>query len=278
MTSEKKQTIRRANHTSDPFYRAARATAQDKKISYDALGMLNYLLSKPDNWKVQPADLERTDCGRNKVYRVLKALIAAGYVQRIIHRDDKGRTIEVEYIVYELKQPLSENQEVDNQDVDNGHIKYKRGVHTKDIAANAAPPRKPRTKPLFDAVASHLFRIHGNVPKELAGRIGKAVAAIREMEPDGSEDELAAAVRDFHFWYMKRYQGIEAPKDAAKIQSHWLQWRDASNGGGTVAAERTAAIREQAEKDAITAARRKAHEERQAQFIASFDPARYGVE
>lgn len=78
MTSEKR--IHRAKHdTENPYYIASRDTAQDKLISYDALGMLNYILSKPDDWVVQPSDLEREKCKRGKVYSILKVLIGLLY-------------------------------------------------------------------------------------------------------------------------------------------------------------------------------------------------------
>lgn len=94
--------IRRAKHDKEnPYYMAARSTAQDKGISYDALGMLNYILSKPDDWEIQPHDLEREKCGRDKVYIVLKELIKAHYVERVYHRNDKKRIIAVEYIAHE---------------------------------------------------------------------------------------------------------------------------------------------------------------------------------
>lgn len=107
------ETIRRANHGKEhPYYLATRASAQDKSISYEALGMLQYLLSKPNDWRVQPKDLVREGCGITKVYKLLKELIAAGYIERIYNRDEMGRVLSVEYAVDEVKKPLDEKPQM----------------------------------------------------------------------------------------------------------------------------------------------------------------------
>lgn len=253
MSEAKKQTIRRADHTVDLFYRSARATAQDKQISYDALGMLNYLLSKPDYWKVQPHDLERLACGRNKVYRILKELISSGYITRIIHKDDKGRTKEVEYIVYEVKQPLSENQEVDNQEVENGDSRYKREEKTKEVE-ESAPKKKPvkttRTpeqiaqdeiaQAWFDAVGGF-----GTAPtyyrKEAAllieqGATAELVALMAAERNTGREDtyKLAWLVEDWPEWNAQRERRAREQNEIERqrrIADQERAWRREILGG-----------------------------------------------
>lgn len=65
-----------------PSFFSLRTTPEDKSISYGALGMWNYLMSLPDTWKIrlQPKDLERKDCGIDKVYKLLEELQEAGYI------------------------------------------------------------------------------------------------------------------------------------------------------------------------------------------------------
>lgn len=223
----KDRNIRRADYTQDPYYRAARATAQDKAISYDALGVMNYLLSKPDNWVIQPDDLERHQCGRNKVYKVLRELMSAGYMQRVMRRDSKGRVIEVEYILHELKRPLSENQEVDYQDVEKRDITYKREEHNRDIAADK-PPRKRKTDPLFDALAAQVFGVTTVTP-EFGGRIAKLRKALGALEPDNG-GRLATDIPVFVTWYKAAYPGASVPRDPVKFLEHWQAWRNNANG------------------------------------------------
>lgn len=73
--------IQRATHNQQhPYFQIVRGVAQNKAISYEALGMLAYLLSKPDDWKIVPDDLKRAGCGRDKVYKLLKELETAGHI------------------------------------------------------------------------------------------------------------------------------------------------------------------------------------------------------
>lgn len=103
--------IVRASHDSEnPYFMMLRATAQNKALSYEARGLIAYLLSKPDDWEVMIEDLCQ-ECGRGRVYRIIKDLLDAKYLERIYHRDDKGKIVYVEYVVHE--QPFIENPKVD---------------------------------------------------------------------------------------------------------------------------------------------------------------------
>lgn len=107
-------TIRRADHNAqNRYFLLLRATAQDTRLSFEARGVLTYLLSKPDDWQLQIDDLMREgDIGRNRVYRLLKELTGAGYLQRGFERDDKMRVRGVLYLVYE--EPFTGNQKTDD--------------------------------------------------------------------------------------------------------------------------------------------------------------------
>lgn len=105
-------TIIRGIHDKDnPYYVASRAVAQDTRLSYEALGLLTYLLSKPDNWQVDIDDLQRDGCGRDKVYRIIAELKAAGYLTRTKYRDDKGRWQWEPYRLFESPQPVTPDTE-----------------------------------------------------------------------------------------------------------------------------------------------------------------------
>lgn len=76
--------IIRAAHDSDhPAVEVVRSTAQNKALSYEALGMLTYLLSQADDWIIGVDDLIREGCGRDKAYRILKELTDAGYLTHV---------------------------------------------------------------------------------------------------------------------------------------------------------------------------------------------------
>lgn len=75
--------IRAAHDKEHPYVMISRASAQNKQLSYDALGMLTYLLSQADDWVVVVDDLIRQGCKRDKVYRILNDLRNAGYLVHV---------------------------------------------------------------------------------------------------------------------------------------------------------------------------------------------------
>ncbi len=95
-------------------------TANDNQLSIDALGLLVFLLSKPNDWQVNVANLrKRFEIGRDRVYAILKQLESAGYVRKSQSKKSKSNQFcTVEYIVFdtpeaakseELNEPLPEN-------------------------------------------------------------------------------------------------------------------------------------------------------------------------
>lgn len=84
-------------------------------LSFRAMGLLSYLLSKPDHWSVSVtqlvssvADSGKAD-GRDAVYAMLKELIKAGFVQRNTVRDESGKMMGSDYIVFD--QPVTPTDE-----------------------------------------------------------------------------------------------------------------------------------------------------------------------
>jgi hypothetical protein len=112
---------------SDRFAIIPNAVAEDSRISFEARGVLCYLLAKPHNWQVQIADIQKAGgIGRDKVYRILNELKDAGYIKVTIKRDEQARIVSHDYVVYddavpdqlpfpektEVDEPLTENTEV----------------------------------------------------------------------------------------------------------------------------------------------------------------------
>jgi hypothetical protein len=97
------QTIFRiARDREHPFTSVPNALAQDNSLSFEARGLLLYLLSKPDDWTVQMHDLELAapKTGEEKVRRIVKELLDAGYMERVTSHDENGR-FHTETRVYE---------------------------------------------------------------------------------------------------------------------------------------------------------------------------------
>lgn len=107
-TEEKKTNntvIRVVKNKDNPYVMLNKVFLSDDSISWKAKGILAYMLSKPDDWKLRVKDLikQSTD-GTDSVYSGLKELRSNGYMQLIEYRC-KGKIVEVEYLVCEQKQP-----------------------------------------------------------------------------------------------------------------------------------------------------------------------------
>ncbi|MEN8180589.1 MAG: hypothetical protein ABFS39_18480 [Pseudomonadota bacterium] len=80
---------------------------EDSRLSWAARGLLGYLLSRPDDWKVLVNDLRnRGDLGRDGIYKLLRELREAGYVRFLRSRDKQGRIHGGAYIVQEIANSL----------------------------------------------------------------------------------------------------------------------------------------------------------------------------
>jgi hypothetical protein len=96
-------TIIRTIHEKN-FTIIANGCLQDDSLSAEALGVLCYLLGRPDNWTVRPTQLaDRFDCGREKIDRIIKELVTTGYVIKTQTRDPVNKTWNpIEYTVYQI--------------------------------------------------------------------------------------------------------------------------------------------------------------------------------
>lgn len=143
--TEKKKYLRRAIHDKqNPYLMVKRTTAQDKRLSYEARGMLVYILSQRDDWRVQPNELMIEGCGRDKVYRILKELMKLGYVEHEKSFDNQHKIIWGDYIVHEY--PQTENPDTENQEMDLGEKPFPENPDTEKPHSNKYPKKKPVSK------------------------------------------------------------------------------------------------------------------------------------
>jgi len=67
----------------DRYFVASNAPFHDERLSWEARGLMGYLLSKPDGWEVRVGDLLAAgNAGRDKMRRMLKEMQSAGYLVR----------------------------------------------------------------------------------------------------------------------------------------------------------------------------------------------------
>lgn len=106
-------TIQRADKSQHTYKRVCMDFANDTRLSWEARGVMAYLLSKSDDWRIIAANLiNQAKAGRDKVYAILDELQQAGYLTRVYQRDERGRVQQVEYRLSEISL-LTENTEVE---------------------------------------------------------------------------------------------------------------------------------------------------------------------
>lgn len=143
----------------------------DNHLSFQAMGLLSYLLSKPDNWSVSPSHLAKVTnntakrTGRDGVYSILKELKNAGYIQT-----QKQSTGEIDYLVLDepntdyteqvKKQAVSQTQkpDTDKPDMDKPDLDKPTLINTDNkqiLNTNNIPPISPEGNESPEVVVLH---------------------------------------------------------------------------------------------------------------------------
>lgn len=105
--------IRAVHNRENPYFLVLRATAQDINLSARALGVLVYLMSKPDSWEPSISDIcsRFSDIGRDQAYKIInEVFVPLRYARRVQERQ-KGKVSRWVTEIYEA--PLPEDQEVE---------------------------------------------------------------------------------------------------------------------------------------------------------------------
>ena len=80
--------VRATKDKDNPYKQVRRATFDGSNLSFEARGVLAYILMKPDDWETNIGDIMREgNIGREKAYRIVNELIEHGYAERCDGRD-----------------------------------------------------------------------------------------------------------------------------------------------------------------------------------------------
>ena len=75
----------------EKYFTASNEPFVDTRLSWEARGLMGYLLSKPNNWEIRNSDLENQGpAGEHKLRRMLAELRQCGYMNRIRIKHDDG--------------------------------------------------------------------------------------------------------------------------------------------------------------------------------------------
>lgn len=85
----------------------------DQKISFKAKGVLLYFLSKPDGWEFYIKEMAKSSKdGIDAISSAINELEKAGYIQRVLKRNEKGALSGgYDYSVFEVPQVEEESKE-----------------------------------------------------------------------------------------------------------------------------------------------------------------------
>ncbi len=97
--------IRVERNKAHPYTLMNNTPMRDPGLSWKARGIIGYLLTMPDDWRVLVRHLvHQSPCGRDATRSGLRELEAAGYICRAKVRDARGRIVRLEYVVFEEPQ------------------------------------------------------------------------------------------------------------------------------------------------------------------------------
>jgi len=127
------------------------AAIHDKRLSWDARGLLIWLLSKPANWTVSSDALcKESPAGKDKVSRILRELEGLGYLVRTQNHNADG-TFSWESFVYEEAQPLAGNPTLDNPMADNPPLLSTDRTSTDQTITEQTQERERLFRKFYDA-------------------------------------------------------------------------------------------------------------------------------
>ena len=94
--------IRTVKNKDNPYVMINKKGIQDPNLSWAAKGLLAYLLSLPDDWKIYVKELvNHTSSGETNTYTAIRELLRYGYMEKIEYRY-KGKILALNYTVFEV--------------------------------------------------------------------------------------------------------------------------------------------------------------------------------
>lgn len=248
------------------------APLNDKALSWEARGVMAYLLTKPDGWECRNYDLvNQGPAGKHIIQRVLKELQEAGYIYR--YRKSDGRKIEWITEIYETPElnttsrntdiPTSEEPTVGSSDVrGSGHIvstdsnKYLLKENT-DFNGSAKNSETPVT-PIIETIREN--------EKQSLNTLADQIAAICKIDVDMASPKTREALKNITlalntkkitqddlksfsiWWYDYSWQGKkgQAPTPG-QLGDNWGQYeanqmKKSNNNGPTLTPEQKAQL------------------------------------
>lgn len=160
----------------------------DKLLTFKAKGLLAYLLTKPNHWKVNVTHLSKVSKDKkDAVYAMIGELVKAGYIKKIADKNPKGQFTSIDYIVFEFS-PLRDYPETDNpeqEEPERGKPEHSKDSGKKKLRKEktegmlpAEPVSEKTSYQKFIDVYDEWFKKMAGLPPKIDGVAGKAAKSI----------------------------------------------------------------------------------------------------
>lgn len=212
-----------------------RSAAQDDRLSLEARGLLVMMASLPDNWSYSETGLAaKAGCGRQKVNRILRELIDAGYLLREQRHGERGKFSSCTYVLQEeapsgdgKKAPLYEKPSTGSPSTvkpstGNQALKNKEEKN-KEINTPLTPQRGAARRSKYDLAedAKPMLRAYTGGDLELAQLLAAFVTMRRDLRAINSKRAIAIQLETLD----KLSGGDRAQKIALLKQSVGNSWK-----------------------------------------------------
>ena len=116
-------------------------------LSWKAKGLLCHLISLPDDWQVYVSQLSSVSKdGKDSTANGIKELINAGYILKIIQRDEKGRFKGYDYLVSDEPEYTAETVKTVEGNPENGKPEIGKPATTKYLSNKELKEQKTNKK------------------------------------------------------------------------------------------------------------------------------------
>ena len=129
----------------NPYACIDKVPINDKRLTWKARGVLLYLLSKPDDWRVIIADLiNQSPQGESAVRSAIRELRKAGYIRREVVRE-KGKIVGGTYTVYERPIGTVDKPDVENLNLEKPNLENQGRLSNEEAVSNKQETKKTRS-------------------------------------------------------------------------------------------------------------------------------------
>ena len=135
-----------------------------KDLSLQALGLYTVMQSRPQGWQFSVSGLAAfVGVSKDTIRKCLREMETTGYLVREQKHEGSGKFCKIEYTLYDVPQPLSENTDSgenrQRQNTDDGET----GVREKPMTVKQTQPSKDLNQDRLKPTPSGSGRAVGNV-------------------------------------------------------------------------------------------------------------------